>query len=158
MTFVLFQTGCATKPQVSQAKKAIVAKVQVMDFKNTESAREGLYAQLKEWRGVSYKPGGKNKKGVDGSGFVYVTFNDRFGLELPRTTKLQMKVGSEIPISNLRVGDLVFFKTGLFKYHVGIYLEGRRFIHASEQVGVTMSSLDDPDWAKNYLRAVRIDD
>jgi cell wall-associated NlpC family hydrolase len=54
------------------------------------------------------------------------------------------------------VGDLVFFKTGLAKRHVGIYIGKGQFIHASTSRGVTRSRLNSPYWSKHYWKSVRV--
>lgn len=115
-----------------------------------------LYAQLAEWRSVEYRYGGASKRGVDCSGFVYVTYLSRFGIHLPRTTERQARAGPRVSVSRLRPGDLVFFHTGWGKLHVGIYVEDGRFIHASTSSGVTMSRLDSGYWKSHFWKAVRI--
>ena len=48
---------------------------------------------------------------------------DRFDLQLPRETKQQASIGTQIDKDELLPGDLVFFKTGSGQngLHVGIY-------------------------------------
>lgn len=115
-----------------------------------------LYAQYKEWQGSPYRLGGLSKRGVDCSGFVYLTFKDRFGLAFPRTTKGQVKLGKSVSIKKLQTGDLVFFKTGWRTRHVGIYLSGGRFLHASTSKGVIISKLDNVYWKKKYWTSRRV--
>lgn len=115
-----------------------------------------LYEQFHEWQGVRYQLGGLSKQGIDCSGFVFVTYKSKLGVKLPRTAKLQSKLGTEIHKNNLATGDLVFFKTGRFTKHVGIYLEENKFLHASLSRGVTISRLDNVYWRSNYWKSVRI--
>jgi len=105
---------------------------------------------------LNTKFGGMSKRGVDCSGFVYLTYRSKFGIDLPRTTDLQSSVGKKIARNNLQAGDLVFFKTGFFRKHVGIYVEDRKFMHASASRGVMVSSLDEEYWADSYWMAKRI--
>lgn len=119
-------------------------------------ARSILYAQYQEWRSVRYRSGGLTKGGIDCSGFVYVTFRDRFGIALPRSSDEQVVLGRKIDETELRTGDLVFFRTGRNDRHVGIFLEDRKFLHASTLKGVMISSLDDVYWSKEYWRAVSL--
>lgn len=121
-----------------------------------ESIKEKLYAQYAQWKGVRYKLGGLNKKGIDCSGFVFVTFKSKLGIVLPRTTNLQVATGKDIERNQLQAGDLVFFKTGPFFRHVGIYLEHDKFLHASTSLGVTISKLDNVYWKSKYWKAKRI--
>ena len=115
-----------------------------------------LYAQHKTWHGTPYRLGGLSRKGIDCSGFVYLTFKQRFGITLPRTTKEQAKQGDKISLRKLKSGDLVFFKTGWRTRHVGIYIGNGKFLHASTSKGVIISKLDNVYWKKKYWRSRRI--
>ncbi|CAO96879.1 C40 family peptidase [Erwinia tasmaniensis] len=117
-----------------------------------------LNDQLGQWRGAPYHYGGMDRGGVDCSGFVYLTFRERFNLQLPRTTSAQTGIGTRIDKSQLLPGDLVFFKTGSGEngLHVGIYDTDSYFIHASTSRGVTRSSLDNVYWRKVFWQARRI--
>ncbi len=68
-----------------------------------------LNDQLSNWRGTPYRYGGMSRGGVDCSGFVLMTFRDKFDLQLPRETRMQAKIGTEIDKDELLPGDLVFF-------------------------------------------------
>jgi len=118
--------------------------------------RKKLYAQYGQWKGTKYEVGGSSKKGIDCSGFVYVTFKSKLGVVLPRSTELQADAGKNVDKGHLRTGDLVFFKTGMFDRHVGIYLERGRFLHASTSLGVTISRLEEDYWRSAYWKAKRI--
>lgn len=115
-----------------------------------------LDQHYREWKSVRYQLGGLNKNGIDCSGFVYVTYRDRFSRTLPRSTELQSKLGNPVSQGQLKIGDLVFFKTGRTLRHVGIYMGSRKFLHASTSKGVTISSLDNQYWSKVYWMSRRI--
>jgi cell wall-associated NlpC family hydrolase len=127
-----------------------------VNLSDSRRVRAILYDQLREWQGVRYREGGLSKRGVDCSGFVYLTYLQRFGIRLPRTTRGQAAVGYRISRNQLRPGDLVFFNTGWKTGHVGIYAGDRRFIHASTSNGVMASSLTNPYWSRAYWKAVRV--
>jgi len=116
-----------------------------------------FYAQYEEWKGVGYRLGGLSKRGIDCSGFVYMTFKSKLGLTLPRTTELLANSGRSVTRERLKAGDLVFFKTSYSVRHVGIYLEQGRFLHASKSRGVMISRLDNVYWRSKYWKARRID-
>jgi len=116
-----------------------------------------LYSQYDKWKGVRYEMGGLSKNGIDCSGFVYLTYLELFGKKLPRSTRLQSRVGKKIQTDKRCSGDLVFFKTGWKKLHVGIYLENHSFLHASKKKGVMISRLDDPYWKSKYWKTKRVD-
>ncbi len=115
-----------------------------------------LHDQAREWRGVPYQWGGLSEEGVDCSGLVYLTFASRLGVDVPRTTAALAHQGRRIPKSQLRPGDLVFFKTGRHQRHVGIYMGHGRFLHASTSDGVRISSLDNVYWRARFWEARRI--
>jgi len=115
-----------------------------------------LQAYLGNWQGVPYEDGGLNHRGIDCSGLVYRTFKDLYDVELPRAANQQARIGKKVSLRALRSGDLVFFKTGLIQRHVGIYVGGHRFIHASQSRGVTSDSLENPYWRKRYWKSKRV--
>lgn len=117
-----------------------------------------LNSQLQHWKGTPYQYGGLNHNGIDCSGFVYRTFQDRFGIQLPRSTSQQAKVGNKVSRNELLPGDLVFFKTGRGEngLHVGIYDTEDQFIHASTSKGVIRSSLNNVYWKDAYWQARRL--
>ncbi len=115
-----------------------------------------LLQQLREWQGVPYQEGGLSKRGVDCSGFVYLTYLSRFGMRLPRTTRGQAAVGRPVSQRELRPGDLLFFHTKWKTDHAAIYLGNGQFIHASTSRGVMASDLSNPYWRKAYWKAVRV--
>ena len=152
--FALLLAGCGLAPYDAQSpREGAGGRV---DFTNKSQVKQALYAQFDQWRAVKYKSGGLSRDGVDCSGFVYLTFNSRLGIELPRSTDLQVTQGKTIPQRELVPGDLVFFKTGKSTRHVGIYLEDGKFLHASTEKGVMISRLTDNYWAKAYWKSIRI--
>jgi lipoprotein Spr/probable lipoprotein NlpC len=118
--------------------------------------RDLLYEQFQGWSSVGYRYGGLSKKGVDCSGFVYLTYLRRFRVSLPRTADQQLRYGRRVAQSELRPGDLVFFDTGWKSIHVGIYLDKGRFMHSSKSQGVTISRLQQGYWAERHFRSIRI--
>jgi len=148
--------GCSTTGKNGYTlNSAVPISSNRVDFSNTETVKLKLFEQLRNWKGAPYVIGGLSRKGIDCSGFVYVTFREKLGLDIPRTTKLQSGFGKEIPKSKLRPGDLVFFKTGFNVRHVGIYIEGGKFIHASSTKGVMVSALNNSYWNDKYWHSRR---
>ncbi len=127
-----------------------------VDLDNRDAVKQVLYRQLRAWRSVPNRAGGLSKRGVDCSGFVYLTYRSFFGIQLPRETTAQARIGEDIDQDELQPGDLVFFKTGLVQRHVGMYTGNRRFVHASSSRGVMESNMDNPYWSRNYWKSVRV--
>ena len=119
-----------------------------------------IYKQLKkqyqQWQGVKYKYGGTTKKGVDCSAFVQNTYTNKLKVSLPRTTALQEKIGKQINKQNLKIGDLIFFRTGKNSRHVGIYLKDGKFMHSSSSRGVHISHINNTYYKKHFWKIKRI--
>ena len=144
--------GCSSTPDISPGTLA----KQKVSLKNSSAVKHKLYEQHKEWQGVDYEMGGLSKDGIDCSGFVYTTFRQKLGINIPRSTELQLKLGSKVSKNKLRAGDLVFFKTSTKVRHVGIYLEDNKFLHASTSKGVMISKLDNIYWKEKFWQAKRL--
>ena len=118
-----------------------------------------LVALAMELRDIRYRRGGRNpESGFDCSGFVSYVFLHSIGLTLPATSAAQFVSGIKVARSDMRSGDLVFFRTSGKKRisHVGIYLDDGRFIHApSSGKVVRIDSLDETYWAKRFAGAKR---
>jgi cell wall-associated NlpC family hydrolase len=155
MLLVLTLPGCSIFKGPSHVP-AIPLTAFRIDLTDGQAVKSILYAQYNEWKSVQYRAGGMSKKGIDCSGFVYITYRSKFGIDLPRTTDQQSILGREVARNRLQPGDLVFFKTGIFQKHVGIFLEKRKFLHVSTSSGVVISNLDEPYWSGKYWRARRI--
>lgn len=121
-------------------------------------AISSLSEQQHLWKGTRYRLGGTSRSGIDCSGFMQVTFRDLFGIQLPRTTTEQAQAGRQISKSEIRTGDLVFFKTGRGPNgkHVGVYVKNGQFLHASTKGGVIYSDMNSPYWSKTFWQARRL--
>ncbi len=84
--------------------------------------------------GLKYVWGATGPNKFDCSGFTQKVYKTA-GINIPRNSRAQAKVGQYIKYEELKKGDMVFFDTNRRKTgrvnHVGIYLEDGRFIHAS---------------------------
>ncbi|WP_237057562.1 NlpC/P60 family protein [Microbulbifer sediminum] len=149
-------TGCSLSPYRDAPQQAAQANTQGQHLSDTGAVRDKIYAQYREWKGTRYALGGMSKRGIDCSGLVYATYRDHLGIEIPRTTRHQSRIGRAIKRSDLRAGDLVFFKTGHKVRHVGIYIEDGKFFHASTSRGVTISRLSDYYWRDRYWHSRRV--
>jgi cell wall-associated NlpC family hydrolase len=109
---------------------------------------------------IRYRRGGRSPAtGFDCSGFVHYVFRHSVGEELAASSAAQFKGGTSIARSEMKTGDLVFFRThGKRISHVGIYLDHGRFIHSpSSGKRISISRLDEAYWAKRFAGARRPD-
>jgi len=121
-----------------------------------------LMAFHREWEGTPYKLGGTGRRGIDCSAYVQKAYDVVLRRSLPRTTKLQVKKGRWIDKRNLKIGDLIFFKTTPTVRHVGIYVgvnknNERIFMNASTTYGVSIAVLKDKSyWGARYWQSRRM--
>ena len=112
-------------------------------------------------QGARYRWGGTSRSsGFDCSGLTSTVFGTQ-GIKLPRTAIEQSHVGSAVEKSNLKPGDLVFFRTSRSYRinHVGLYIGDSKFIHAATGAGhVMVSSLDEKYYVRCYATARRVAD
>lgn len=114
--------------------------------------------QAAKFHGSDYRWGGITTGGMDCSGFVYTAFRLN-GIYLKRDSYLQAEEGLDVPIGELKAGDLVFFKSEKANRitHVGIYIGNGNFIHSSKgRRGVAVSSLSDDHFRNNFAGARRV--
>lgn len=145
-------TSAATSSSVKK-EKATADK-----SRNTQSRRRGnLEDYAKKWLGAKYVYGAASKSKTDCSGYVMQVYKGFYNIALDHNASSMYKDtrGKSISRKKLKEGDLVFFG-GFWRIdHVGIYLKGDRFIHASTSKGVMISPMDDKYWAPKYKGAKR---
>lgn len=107
--------------------------------------------------GIRYRFGGNTRSGLDCSSFVQQVFRE-MSVDLPRTAREQFVVGDEVLPSDLKKGDLIFFRTyASFPSHVGIYLGDNKMIHASSRDRrVVISRMDTSYYRSRFIGAKRI--
>ncbi|MXP56110.1 bifunctional murein DD-endopeptidase/murein LD-carboxypeptidase [Pantoea sp. Mhis] len=123
---------------------------------HTKYIKLSIIKQYIDWKGVHYLLGGTTRNGIDCSAFVQLTFKEKFGLKIPRSTFKQKDVGKRIKRNKLYPGDLVLFKMNNNDRHIGIYLGNNHFLHVSTSNGVMISSLNNNYWKLHYRTARRL--
>lgn len=135
-----------------QNKYAIQLAVNPESIKNIK-----LYQFIDEWVGTPYKYGGKTKDGIDCSDFTVILCKTVYNktVEVP-ATKIYSAC-KPISVDEIQEGDLVFFKIESEKIsHVGVYLQNKKFIHASTKKGVIINDLKETYYKKYFYKAARI--
>lgn len=78
--------------------------------------------------------------GADCSGFVMSVFAN-FGYKLPRVAAAQYQASQQREISQMEVGDLVFYGAGI--YHVALYIGNGKVVHAlNANKGIVITDYD----------------
>ncbi len=116
-----------------------------------------LYYSVYEWLGTPYRFGGSGKRGIDCSGFTGVIYQDVYKMDLARDSRSMFKNVAPIPKSELKEGDLVFFRISKGRIsHVGVYLGDNKFVHASTTRGVIISNLNEDYYRRYYYKGGRV--
>lgn len=113
-----------------------------------------VLAQYADWRGVRYRAGGSDSRGVDCSGLVHAVFRDAFDMDVPRTSTELSRMGEAVPKGEIRPGDLLYF-IDRGRKHVGVAVNATEFLHSSRRKGVILSKFDGY-WTPRLLRVRRI--
>ena len=115
-----------------------------------------MAAYAQQFLGVPYVYGGTSSAGFDCSGLMYYCLK-QYGYSMNRVADDQMDQGTAVSRSELQVGDLVFFGSGDYANHVGMYIGNGNFVHASTpSTGVRINSLDETYYNTRYIGARRI--
>lgn len=115
-----------------------------------------LLSHYSSWAGTKHRLGGTGENGVDCSSFIQTLFQDKFQLELPRSSREQMTMGDRVDFADLQSGDLLFFRTGPTRRHVGVYVGNNKFMHVSTRAGVEIAKLLSPYWQRHFITARRV--
>ena len=112
----------------------------------------------RSYLGVRYRWTGMSRSGVDCSGLTTKVYQ-RHGVHLPHSSRSQAHTGIAVKKSELKAGDLVFFKTRGRRVinHVGIFIGNGKFIHASSGKGrVRVDTLTDGYYSSRYAGGRRV--
>lgn len=157
-----------SRPAKPVAQAAGVPVVQ--DFRGKPSKNTADIVELAEhFLGTPYSWGGGGKSGpsegfgrgagtvgFDCSSFLQFLWSKQ-GVDIPRVTYDQWKVGKAVPRGKLQPGDGVYFRPGpQGPEHVGMFIGNGQFIHAPKTGDVVkISRLNDSYYRRNYMGARR---
>ena len=138
-----------------------VAEESTENYTTSDSSLGGqIVAFAKQYLGCPYVYGASGPSSFDCSGFTMFVL-DNFGIDVSHSATAQSKIGTRVAKDDLQPGDLVFFtdyETGYGIGHVGIYIGGGDFIHASSGTGycVKISTLLSGSYYNRYETACRV--
>ncbi len=157
-----------TQHKSSTLQKAYYQLIQKPAKKHSQKYKASRLADASRYRAVQvakqqlrkkYRWGGKSPRtGFDCSGLMQYAYQ-KANIKIPRTAAEQYKSTKRVHLANLRVGDLIFFKTRRTRQrvnHVGIYMGAGNFIHAPRPgKHVTVAKLN-KYWNRKVVGAGRI--
>lgn len=149
------------KLETNQRKKNIAVKEhnkQVLEEKRKEKVNEIVQIVLGQ-RGKQYVWGAAGPNTFDCSGLMQWSFG-KCGYTLPRVAADQAQTGKHLKLSELKKGDMVFFKADKEDpnrvSHVGLYLGDGKFIHAPDEGDVVKISRLNGNYANWFCWGVRV--
>lgn len=155
------KTGYVSTNYVNtDGKPAESAKPPADSTASASTKADQVIAKALSLKGTTHYKFGVNKAPtlLDCSSFTKYVYSF-VGVNLKWGTRYQKDAGSYVAKSNLKKGDLVFFRVGSSTSigHVGIYAGNGQFIHNSPSAdGVMTSSLTTGYWASRYVTARRV--
>ncbi|MFE1884871.1 C40 family peptidase [Streptomyces diastatochromogenes] len=112
-----------------------------------------VVAFVKAQIGKAYVSGATGPSAYDCSGLVQTAFK-QVGISLPRVSQDQSTAGTQVSLSNLQPGDILYWGSAGSAYHVAVYVGDGMFVGAqnpSSGVGEHPLSYDPPTGAVRVL-------
>ena len=153
-------TNKTKEEKVKKANQIVNEKVKKNEENKNSSMQASskaasIVALAKEQVGKPYVWAAAGPDKFDCSGLVQYVYQHAAGINLPRTTYDQVKVGQTVPLNQLQAGDLVFWGSETAPYHVAIYIGNNQYVNAAtpEQGTIlqNVSSYNEPTIAKRIL-------
>ena len=145
--------------------KNIISSVNADDIEISSEPENYVAVQMinnaMAFLGVRYRGGGTSPDGMDCSGMVTAVYH-LFDMSIPRSSNDMATVGEKVDVSNVKKGDLIFFKTNGKRVinHVGMVVEKIgdeiKFIHSSTSQGVIISSTKESYYKKTFAQINRV--
>ncbi|MBS7007924.1 C40 family peptidase [Anaerostipes sp.] len=141
----------------SEQSSRETSSLQDSESSSSGTSRQKVVNYALKFVGNKYRYGGNSlTNGIDCSGFTQQVLG-HFGYSISRTSSSQANDGRTISISNVRPGDLLFYKRGGRINHVTMYIGNGQVVHASNSApyprgGIKVSSIG----YRTPCKAVRI--
>ncbi|HSW13596.1 MAG TPA: C40 family peptidase [Solimonas sp.] len=123
----------------------------LMDSLETERVMLGAMSML----GTRYRLGSRSEQAVDCSLLIQRVY-EAVGLDVPRTTREQIRLGTAVELEDLRKGDLLFYRWQRRQLHVAIYIDNGYILHASPREGKVVVTQLNPSWRRRLVAVRRV--
>jgi cell wall-associated NlpC family hydrolase len=122
----------------------------------TDAQKQEIVDLARSCLGIKYVYGGESLSGMDCSGFTTYIYKTLFNITLPRRAKDQAYAGTGVSSGNIQIGDIICFDWSS-PYgecdHVGLYIGGGQYIHASYSRGKVVEST--VNFSRNPIVSIR---
>lgn len=144
-------------------EQTIIANTLINSDRTNVGLRDSIVGFGMGLLGTPYMEASSNKDGFDCSGFVYYVFKN-YKISVPRSSSQFNNFGKEIPIDDVKKGDILVFLSPTRNVigHIGIVTNPKGmesdFIHASSgsEMGVIISSLKQKGYTSRFVKAVNV--
>lgn len=148
----------AARASRNSERTTLSAKATVNTSTSTSSSTAtgsaaAVVAFVKAQIGKAYVSGATGPSAYDCSGLVQTAFK-QVGISLPRVSQDQSTAGTQVSLSNLQPGDILYWGSAGSAYHVAVYVGDGMFVGAqnpSSGVGEHPLSYDPPTGAVRVL-------
>tara|TARA_B100000963_G_scaffold116573_1_gene101546 strand:+ start:361 stop:867 length:507 start_codon:yes stop_codon:yes gene_type:complete len=157
---LLFCTSVSiAQAQIQNENDSLALREQMLSDK-----ADAIISYAKKFMGVPYVWGGMSPSGFDCSGFINYVFRG-FGFSLTRTSYGLAELGKTVKLSELRPGDLMFFKGRNMNTtrvgHVALVVDTTngtiQFIHAA-RTGIRIDTFNNSSYyVPRYIKSKRMD-
>lgn len=132
----------ASRSEARTTLSATSGSVSVASSSSATGSAASVISFVKAQVGDAYVSGGTGPNSWDCSGLVQAAFRS-VGVDLPRVSQAQSTAGTQVSLSNLQPGDILYWGGAGSAYHVGVYVGGGQFVGAQNpSTGVVLRSLD----------------
>lgn len=132
----------ASRSEARTTLSAPSGSASVASSSSATGSAASVISFVKAQVGDAYVSGGTGPNSWDCSGLVQAAFRS-VGVDLPRVSQAQSTAGTQVSLSNLQPGDILYWGGAGSAYHVGVYVGGGQFVGAQNpSTGVVLRSLD----------------
>ena len=140
--FAKLTLALALTAGVSFAASQVPSAGQPVQAASKKTERNKVVSLAKKQVGKRYVWGATGPYSFDCSGLTMYVYKHALGVNLPHYSVSQLYYGKAVSTKKLQQGDLLFFGSKRAPSHVGIYVGGNKFVHASSPtVGVIKSTV-----------------
>ncbi|WP_392840466.1 C40 family peptidase [Streptomyces sp. LN500] len=132
----------ASRSEARTTLRATSGSASVASSSSATGSAASVISFVRAQVGDAYVSGGTGPNSWDCSGLVQAAFRS-VGVDLPRVSQAQSTAGTQVSLSNLQPGDILYWGGAGSAYHVGVYVGGGQFVGAQNpSTGVVLRSLD----------------
>ncbi|MFF8591518.1 C40 family peptidase [Streptomyces sp. NPDC015220] len=128
-TLAVSTSGTGTGTSTSTSTGSSSSDTTVTSGSTATGSAAAVISFVKSQVGKAYVPGATGPSSYDCSGLVQTAFK-QVGVSLPRVSQDQSTAGTQVSLSNLQPGDILYWGGAGSAYHVAVYVGDGMFVGA----------------------------